>query len=409
MVCLIILSSCKDNNSKPNDYNDNQISDSEKDLTYRPSEAYVIQCLQKVPCIVEIKAVTEDNDPIGQLNKPGGYTSHVYFAYELVNQDDIYGEDLIDKGTLAGGSIEVYKTKKDAKNRNEYLASFDGSVLTSGSHTVIGTVVVRTSDELTATQQKLLESNIIFALKGEDSKIIAPSKNNDNENSKPSQSSKEKTKENAIRDVENYELSILSVDSNNYLTPEYATVYLLNLGYSDSVACSAVAECDINWRAHARKYVQEEYLTYEAEFGRPASWQSASDIVSSMTLEPGFSYEIANETVMAIDWWEQARKYVKHLSDFYDTFNRVDAKSYLECIAANEAGLKDLLENSGVNWNHHALNMANELWENYRSHEYYKNQTDAFVLSKIREDLSSVYKYTESEIDYAIDNISIQK
>ena len=74
---------------------------------------------------------------------------------------------MIDKGTDAGGSIEVYKTKSEATERNEYLAAFDGGILSSGSHTVIGTLVVRTSNELTASQQKSLEADIIAALTNE--------------------------------------------------------------------------------------------------------------------------------------------------------------------------------------------------------------------------------------------------
>ena len=68
------------------------------------------------------------------------------------------------KGTDAGGSIEVYANVEDATTRNEYLASFDGGIFASGSHTVVGTVLVRTSDELTASQQQTLEANIIAAL-----------------------------------------------------------------------------------------------------------------------------------------------------------------------------------------------------------------------------------------------------
>ena len=37
---------------------------------------------------------------------------------------------------------------------NDYLAAFDGGIFASGSHTVVGTVLVRTSNELTASQQK---------------------------------------------------------------------------------------------------------------------------------------------------------------------------------------------------------------------------------------------------------------
>ncbi|MBQ8290440.1 MAG: hypothetical protein IJY01_06210 [Clostridia bacterium] len=148
--------------------------DSKENPVTAPSEDYVIECLEKVPGVLEIEAVTEDTDPMKNLNKPGWYTAHVYFSYELVNQDDVYGDDLIDKGTDAGGSIEVYKTKSEANERNEYLSAFDGGVLDSGSHTVIGTLVVRTSDELTASQQKLLESNIIATLTGELESIVNP-------------------------------------------------------------------------------------------------------------------------------------------------------------------------------------------------------------------------------------------
>ena len=154
-ICFV-LASCK--------------SEEEK-LVDKPTQEYVIQCLEKVPGILEIEAVTEDTDPMKNLNKPGWYYAHIYFSYEFVNQEDVYGDDLIDKGTDAGGSIELYKTKSEAEDRNEYLAAFDGGVLSSRSHTVIGTCVVRTSDELTATQQKQLENNIIFALLGYDDKI----------------------------------------------------------------------------------------------------------------------------------------------------------------------------------------------------------------------------------------------
>ena len=74
--------------------------DSKEKLVAAPSEDYVIECLEKVPGILEIEAVTEDTDPMKNLNKPGWYTAHVYFSYELVNQDDVYGDDLIDKGTV---------------------------------------------------------------------------------------------------------------------------------------------------------------------------------------------------------------------------------------------------------------------------------------------------------------------
>jgi hypothetical protein len=133
-------------------------------LVDQPSESYIISCLNRVPTVDDISAVTEDDDPNGQLNKAGGYTADVYFSSDLIDQGKIIGKTIIDKGTSAGGSIEVYTTAEDALARDNYLSAFDGSVLASGSHTVVGTVVVRTSDELTASQQTKLESWIVACL-----------------------------------------------------------------------------------------------------------------------------------------------------------------------------------------------------------------------------------------------------
>ena len=134
-----------------------------KQLT-NPTEEFVIQRIQTIDEISDVRAVTEDNDPNGKLNKPGGYTSTVYIESKNVNQNNVYGSDLISKGTDAGGAIEVYANEDDAKKRETYLAGFDGGILASGSHRVVGTVLIRTSDNLTATQQKNLEEKIIASL-----------------------------------------------------------------------------------------------------------------------------------------------------------------------------------------------------------------------------------------------------
>ncbi|MBQ9721279.1 MAG: EbhA, partial [Oscillospiraceae bacterium] len=126
-----------------------------------PDEAFVIACLQQVEGITGYAAATEDNDPNGQLHKQGGYTSAVYFSYEKVNQNEAYGNTIIEKGTDCGGQIEVYATTEDAERRSEYLGSFDGTALSSGSHTVLGTILIRTSNLMTATQQKELEATLI--------------------------------------------------------------------------------------------------------------------------------------------------------------------------------------------------------------------------------------------------------
>lgn len=77
----------------------------------------MIKCLEKVDHITGISAVTEDNDPNGNLNKAGGYTATVYFADDRVPADKVEskGKTIIDKGTDGGGAIEVYANEEDVK------------------------------------------------------------------------------------------------------------------------------------------------------------------------------------------------------------------------------------------------------------------------------------------------------
>lgn len=129
-----------------------------------PTEAFVIGRIKDLPTIAGVQAVTEDRDPNGNLNKQGGYTATVYVASTLVDQASLLGDDIVDKGTSAGGAVEVYPTVTDAEQRNLYLGAFDGSILASGSHSVVGTVVIRASNELTASQQTELDAAIREAM-----------------------------------------------------------------------------------------------------------------------------------------------------------------------------------------------------------------------------------------------------
>lgn len=130
-----------------------------------PTNDFVVERLKNVPDIDEVQGVTEDKDPNGNLNKPGGYTAQVYFSSPLVNDEyGLFTGDVIEDGTDCGGSVEVYKTVSEAKKRNEYLSVFDGGILSGGSHTVYGSIIIRTSSELTASQQKALEESVLNAL-----------------------------------------------------------------------------------------------------------------------------------------------------------------------------------------------------------------------------------------------------
>lgn len=126
-----------------------------------PSEEFVLERLALVSDIANTVPVTEDNDPNGKLGKAGGYTSQIYFSTPLLKTESLLGDRLIDAGTIAGGSIEVYATEEDANKRDIYLASFDGTVLDSGKHVVLGTMVIRVSSDLTASKQNELSEAIV--------------------------------------------------------------------------------------------------------------------------------------------------------------------------------------------------------------------------------------------------------
>lgn len=136
----------------------------EKISIYKPSEAYVIECLKATPNVVNVAPVTEENDPNDKLNKKGGYYAAIYFSTDFLGFADLKGDELIEEGTSAGGCIELYNSEDDAKNRDEYLANFDGGLLDPGYHTVVGTIVVRISGDTKVNDHKILEDNIINIL-----------------------------------------------------------------------------------------------------------------------------------------------------------------------------------------------------------------------------------------------------
>lgn len=128
-----------------------------------PSEDWVIERLKSISTISGIQAVTKNHDPNQLLNVNGGYTSCVYFSVDGIDQHSIQGTSIIDKGTDAGGAIEVYKTVTDAQRRCDYLGQFNNTLLYSGSYAIVGTTVIRTSYLLTNEKQVELTNKITTA------------------------------------------------------------------------------------------------------------------------------------------------------------------------------------------------------------------------------------------------------
>lgn len=133
-----------------------------------PEESFVIERLKRIDYIVGLAAVTKDHDPNKLLGAEGGYISCLYFSDSRVDKTELNipagKNNVIDIGTVGGGSIEVFSSAEDAISRNEYISSFDGTTLNPGAHTVVGTLVIRISSKLTAEQQEEMTNLIISVL-----------------------------------------------------------------------------------------------------------------------------------------------------------------------------------------------------------------------------------------------------
>lgn len=125
-----------------------------------PDEEWIIEKLGALNNIVEIQAVTKENDPTGLLGKDGGTTTCVYFSISEIDQNSVSGRNVVEKGTDCGGCVEVYGDLISAEERCDYLQQFDGTLLYSGSYAVVGTMVIRTSYQLSSTQQLELTDTI---------------------------------------------------------------------------------------------------------------------------------------------------------------------------------------------------------------------------------------------------------
>jgi len=84
-----------------------------------PTDAFVIERIEDISTITGTAAVTEGNDPNGNLNTEGGYIAAVFFSDSQVNQAAVtrhgtFASPILNAGTDGGGSIEVYATEEDA-------------------------------------------------------------------------------------------------------------------------------------------------------------------------------------------------------------------------------------------------------------------------------------------------------
>lgn len=188
------------------------------------------------------------------------------------------------------------------------------------------------------------------------------------------------------------------------ISPNRLTDLLYERGFTNDDISYAVNNCGIDWENQAFLYI-EDCLSYEVQWGNRDIWYGPAYI--RMTLdEEGFEEDTIISVDSQIDWQEQVKLYIQHLSSFYPKFNRLDARGILSNgILANDGGISIALETSGVDWKEHAFNIASEFYEENAGSWYYEYQPSEAIFEDMKRELLEVWEFTEEETEYAINKV----
>ena len=135
----------------------------ERQIT-NPEKEFVIERLKSVPEITNIAPSTIGNDPNNGMSADNGYTVQIFFATNNLDTADLKGDALINEGTKAGGSIEVYRNCFDAEQRMEYFHHTEKLDEPKIIAELLGSTIIRASGKLSDDKAESLRSSIQEAL-----------------------------------------------------------------------------------------------------------------------------------------------------------------------------------------------------------------------------------------------------
>ena len=128
-----------------------------------PNVEDVVKNLRKVRNISKIEVVSDEDKKSDLFFYDGMFKDCAYFTSDLV-KDVIDGQTPVEKGTDAGGCVEIYETVERAHERFDYLMGFDNTIYYSGQFITVGTMIVRTSYLLSDEENSELVNEIVNAL-----------------------------------------------------------------------------------------------------------------------------------------------------------------------------------------------------------------------------------------------------
>lgn len=111
----------------------------------------------KIPSVSLVKDYTAADDVNQLLGRPGGYTSKTAFRDSRIPADKTPGSAPDD--VLVGGSVEVFGSEGDAKQRADYIGQIGKRLPSAVEYDyVVGSVLVRVSRVLTPEQAQQYEA-----------------------------------------------------------------------------------------------------------------------------------------------------------------------------------------------------------------------------------------------------------
>ena len=113
-------------------------------------EAVLNKVKANVSTVTATRVYTEATDPNNELGKQGQYQYAGSFYDTAASPPDAVTDNY---STSDGGTIEIYSNNADATARGNYLAQFQSGAVQAGAYKVVGNVVLRVSENYTASQQ----------------------------------------------------------------------------------------------------------------------------------------------------------------------------------------------------------------------------------------------------------------
>lgn len=153
------LTKNKDNSTNTSSTSSSTTNSSRTNTPQPSGNAEVQAVLNKVKSntstVTAIRVYTESTDPNNELGKQNQYQYAGSFYDTAANPPDAVTDNY---STSDGGTIEIYATSADATARGAYLAQFQSGAIQAGAYKVVGNVVLRVSENYTASQQQQMLS-----------------------------------------------------------------------------------------------------------------------------------------------------------------------------------------------------------------------------------------------------------